>query len=191
MIMTRIYQVRVPDATDYWIEMVKCRHACPVHTDACGYVTAIAEGRYEEAYRIARAHNPFASICGRVCGAPCEANCRRGDVDDAGRDSRAEALRDETVRSGDRRLRRYRIAKHTTRMLPPNRGDYERIAVVGAGVSGLTVAHDWSRIGYKVTVFEAHSEAGRHADRRACRCSGCRANWCGTRFRRSCRWASN
>ena len=75
------YEVRVPDATDYWIEMVKCRHACPVHTDACGYVTAIAEGRYEEAYRIARAHNPFASICGRVCGAPCEANCRRGDVD--------------------------------------------------------------------------------------------------------------
>ena len=61
--------------------MVKCRHACPVHTDACGYVTAIAEGRYEDAYRIARATNPFASICGRVCGAPCEANCRRGDVD--------------------------------------------------------------------------------------------------------------
>src|SRR3954447_8486648 len=75
------YQVRVPDATSYWIEMVKCRHACPVHTDACGYVTAIAEGRYEDAYRLARARNPFASICGRVCGAPREANGRRGDVD--------------------------------------------------------------------------------------------------------------
>ena len=61
--------------------MVKCQHACPVHTNACGYVTAIAEGRYEDAYRIARATNPFASICGRVCGAPCEVNCRRGDVD--------------------------------------------------------------------------------------------------------------
>src|SRR5271165_5679812 len=36
------YEVRLPDATDYWTEMVKCRHACPVHTDACGYVTAIA-----------------------------------------------------------------------------------------------------------------------------------------------------
>ena len=69
-------------ATDYWMEMVKCQHACPVHTDACGYVNAIAEGRYEDAYRIARATNPFASICGRVCGAPCEANCRRGDVDE-------------------------------------------------------------------------------------------------------------
>ena len=38
------YEVRVPDATDYWIEMIKCRHACPVHTDACGYVTAIVRG---------------------------------------------------------------------------------------------------------------------------------------------------
>ena len=49
------YEVRVPDATDYWMEMVKCRHACPVHTDACGYVTSIAEGRYQDAYRIAQA----------------------------------------------------------------------------------------------------------------------------------------
>src|SRR5271157_4940759 len=65
----------------YWMKMVKCQDACPVHTDACGYVNAIAEGRFEEAYRIARATNPFASICGRVCGAPCETNCRRSDVD--------------------------------------------------------------------------------------------------------------
>ena len=45
-------------------------------------------------------------------------------------------------------------------MLPPNRGDYERIAVIGAGVSGMTVAHDLVKIGYKVTVFEAYSEPG-------------------------------
>jgi len=153
------YEVRVPDATDYWIEMVKCRHACPVHTDACGYVTAIAEGRYEEAYRLARAHNPFASICGRVCGAPCEANCRRGDVDAPV--SIRPLKRFVTDRygpeTGDYALHR---EANNDRMLPPNRGDYERIAVVGAGVSGLTVAHDLARIGYKVTVFEADSEPG-------------------------------
>ena len=51
------WQFRVPDDSQYWVEMVKCQHACPVHTDACGYVTAIAEGRYEDAYRIARATN--------------------------------------------------------------------------------------------------------------------------------------
>src|SRR3954451_24586457 len=66
----------------YLLGVVKCQHACTVHTDACGYVNAIAEGRDADAYRIARATNPFASICGRVCGAPCEASCRRGSLDE-------------------------------------------------------------------------------------------------------------
>ncbi|MCC6588511.1 MAG: FAD-dependent oxidoreductase [Bryobacterales bacterium] len=154
-----LYQIRVPDQTDYWVEMVKCRDACPVHTDACGYVNAIAEGRYEDAYRIARATNPFASICGRVCGAPCEMNCRRRDVDAP---VSIRALKRFVTdkygpETGDYKV--YREAGNQ-RMLPPNRGDYEKIAVVGGGVSGLTVAHDLQQIGYKVTVFEAHSEPG-------------------------------
>ena len=65
---------------DYHRELISCQVACPVHTDARGYVRAIAEGRFEEAYLIARGPNPFASICGRICGAPCEAACRRGHV---------------------------------------------------------------------------------------------------------------
>jgi len=72
----------------YHRELISCQVACPVHTDARGYVRAIAEGRFEEAYLIARGPNPLASICGRVCGAPCEAACRRGKVprvDDDGR----------------------------------------------------------------------------------------------------------
>lgn len=154
-----LYQVRATDAADYWIEMVKCRHACPVHTDACGYVTAIADGRYEDAYRIARATNPFASICGRVCGAPCEANCRRRDVDAAV--SIRPLKRFVTDRfgpeTGDYSLHR---EASNGRMLPPGRGQYEKVAVVGAGVSGLTVAHDLVKIGYQVTVFEANAEPG-------------------------------
>ena len=74
------YQVEVPTA-EYWQRQIKCQNACPVHTDARGYVRAIAEGRFEDAYLIARGPNPLASICGRVCGAPCEAACRRKDVD--------------------------------------------------------------------------------------------------------------
>jgi len=154
-----LFQVQLPDATEYWMQMVKCRHACPVHTDACGYVTAIAEGRYEEAYRLARARNPFASICGRVCGAPCEANCRRGDVDSpvAIRALKRFVTEAYGPESGNPAL--YQSA-NDDHMIPPNRGKYESVAVVGAGVSGLTVAHDLVKIGYSVTVFEAYSEPG-------------------------------
>ena len=73
-------RVDIPD-TAYWKRQIKCQDACPVHTDARGYVRAIADGQDELAYLIARGPNPFASICGRVCGAPCETACRRGDYD--------------------------------------------------------------------------------------------------------------
>ena len=76
-------QVQVPDAAGYWLRQIKCQEACPVHTDARGYVRAIADGRFDDAYLIARGPNPLASICGRVCGAPCEAACRRTDLDEA------------------------------------------------------------------------------------------------------------
>jgi NADPH-dependent glutamate synthase beta subunit-like oxidoreductase/ferredoxin len=153
------WQLRTPDDSQYWIEMVKCRFACPVKTDACGYVNAIAEGRYEDAYRIARATNPFASICGRVCGAPCEANCRRGAVDESVSIRALKRFVTEKYgpETGDY-VRHRQFCDQ--RMLPSNRGDYERVAVVGAGVSGLTVAHDLTQIGYKVTVFEADNEPG-------------------------------
>jgi len=74
------YTVRVADR-EYWREQIKCQFACPVHTDARGYVRAIAAGDYERAYLIARGPNPLASLCGRICGAPCEAACRRGTID--------------------------------------------------------------------------------------------------------------
>jgi formate dehydrogenase beta subunit len=73
------YQVVVPD-TEYYRSMVKCQAACPVHTDARAYITAVARGDLEEGYRIAHDPNPLSSICGRICGAPCEAACRRGAV---------------------------------------------------------------------------------------------------------------
>ncbi|HZQ71233.1 MAG TPA: FAD-dependent oxidoreductase [Terriglobales bacterium] len=157
--MSEWAQFEAIDGAEYWMKMVKCQHACPVHTNACGYVTAIGEGRYEEAYRIARATNPFASICGRVCGAPCEVNCRRGDVDEPV--SIRSLKRFVTGKFGPEtgEFGVYREACDQ-RMLPPNRGKYEKIAVVGAGVSGLTVAHDLTQIGYKVTVFEANPEPG-------------------------------
>ncbi|MBI2214753.1 MAG: hypothetical protein HYU52_13995, partial [Acidobacteria bacterium] len=76
---TQTIRVQIP-GEDHHRRLISCQDACPVHTDARGYVRAIADGRFSEAYLIARGPNPFASICGRVCGAPCEAACRRGKV---------------------------------------------------------------------------------------------------------------
>lgn len=144
---------------DYWMKMVKCQDACPVHTDACGYVTAIAEGRDLDAYKIARATNPFASICGRVCGAPCEANCRRGSLDTPITIRALKRFVNEKYGPETGNFTHYRDGCNT-KMLPPEQGSGERIAVVGAGVAGLTVAHDLVQLGYKVTVFEAYDEPG-------------------------------
>ena len=91
------YNVRVADH-GYWREQIKCQYACPVHTDARGYVRAIAAGDYEQAYLIARGPNPLASLCGRICGAPCEAACRPGEHRSADFDSCSQAFRLREIR---------------------------------------------------------------------------------------------
>ena len=73
------YHVKVPTTED-WREMVKCQAACPVLTDARAYVTAAARGELELGFEIAHDPNPLSTICGRICGAPCEVACRRGDI---------------------------------------------------------------------------------------------------------------
>ncbi|MFN3467992.1 MAG: hypothetical protein ACK4WF_09885, partial [Candidatus Brocadiales bacterium] len=66
----------------WFSDNIPCRRTCPAGTNARGYVMAIAEGRYQEAYLIARQSNPFVATCGKVCGAPCETACQRGTVDE-------------------------------------------------------------------------------------------------------------
>ncbi|MCL6506374.1 MAG: FAD-dependent oxidoreductase [Bryobacteraceae bacterium] len=180
--MTRL-QVQVPEE-HYQRGLIACQVACPVHTDARGYVRAIAEGRFEEAYLIARGPNPFASICGRICGAPCEAACRRGKVprvDDDGHfvaHDRPIAIRalkrfvcelagpetrppEEVLRA----LRSYvpRVAADAEEMAAMLRAAVEGrirkasgelVAIVGAGPAGLSAAHDLALLGFRPVVFE-------------------------------------
>ncbi|MBI5756772.1 MAG: FAD-dependent oxidoreductase [Nitrospirae bacterium] len=153
------YQVVVPDV-DYFAEQVKCRSSCPVGTNSGGYVQAIADGDYERAYAIARAPNPFASACGRVCGHPCEAACRRGNIDEA--ISIRALKRFVTEKYGveaiadPRGVLRFSNARRD--LIKPGTG--EKVAIIGAGPAGLAAAHDLALLGYKVTVFEAEPEPG-------------------------------
>ncbi len=132
-----------------WLESnFPCMQACPVHTQAGRYVALIAQGRYEEAYRYARLPNPFASICGRVCGHPCEPACRRGKFD-APISIRA-LKRFLTERYGPESRNPIDVFPEKPEVLHE-----EKVAVIGSGPAGLSAAHDLALLGYPVTVFEA------------------------------------
>ena len=145
----------VPDARWLW-ENEPCRAACPVHTDAGAYVTAIAEGRYRDAYLIARGPNPFPSICGRVCAAPCESACRRGTIDAP-----------VAIRALKRFVsERYGVESFAGSALwheshgPVPAADLGSVAVIGGGPGGLAAAHDLRLAGHRVTVYEAEEHLG-------------------------------
>jgi len=168
--------VVIPELED-WKAQVKCQSGCPVATDAGRYVQLIAEGREEEAYLVARAPNPFASVCGRICAAPCEDACRRGSID-APISIRAlkryvtelygvESIHPDTqdqLRENTLILEGNRYTGH----LPIHPSSYrtalerkrQRVAVIGSGPAGLSAAHDLALLGYAVTVFEAADEPG-------------------------------
>ena len=125
-----------------------CQAACPVGTNAGLYVSLIAQGRYDEALQVASEPNPFPAICGRVCTAPCEDACRRGEFD------LPIAIRDLKRFAMDHGVPRKR------KVTPPKQWYSERVAIVGAGPTGLSAAYYLARRGYRVTVLDAMPVAG-------------------------------
>ena len=181
-------QVEVP-ADGHHRNLIACQVACPVHTDARGYVRAIGEGRFEEAYLIARGPNPFASICGRICGAPCESACRRGKVP---RVDAAGHFIDVDQPIAIRALKRFVCerfgaeAREPVAVATAARGFVpeiaagpeemaalvrafaaggfepahgERVAIIGAGPAGLSAAHDLALMGFTPIVYESEPVA--------------------------------
>src|ERR1035438_5759947 len=107
-----------------------CMMACPAHTNAGRYVELIAEGEFEEAYRVARDPNPMASICGRVCAHPCETAGRRGGGD---KPIAIRALkRFLTERYGPESRHPLNIRRQ-----PASKLSY-RVAIIGSGPVGLS-----------------------------------------------------
>jgi len=134
---------------------IPCLAACPVHTNAGMYVAAIADGDDELAYLTARLPNPFASVCGRVCAAPCEDACRRGEIDEpiAIRALKRFVTERYGVEAG--------LESTTSQIaVPPPFERPESIGIVGGGPAGLSAAHDLRRLGYRVTIYEATDRLG-------------------------------
>ena len=145
----------VPDADWLWANE-PCRAACPVHTDAGAYVTAIAEGRHRDAYLIARGPNPFPSICGRVCAAPCETACRRGTIDAP---VAIRALkRYVTEQFGVESFHASTVWHEAHGPVPEATG--ASVGIVGGGPAGLAAAYELRLAGHPVTVYEAADRLG-------------------------------
>jgi NADPH-dependent glutamate synthase beta subunit-like oxidoreductase/NAD-dependent dihydropyrimidine dehydrogenase PreA subunit len=116
----------------------------------------IAEGRYREAYAVARRPNPLASICGRICAAPCETVCRRGELDAP---IAIRALkRFVTERFGVESMMDFSVLSEIYGRRKDRHA--EKVAVIGSGPAGLACAHDLALRGYPVTIFEAAPVAG-------------------------------
>ena len=130
-----------------------CKAACPAHIPVQGYLKLAAQGRYTEALELIKTENPFPAVCGRICNKRCEAECTRGDVDEA-------VAIDEVKRF---------IADHdmreATRFVPKmvnqiGRSYAEKIAVIGAGPAGMSCAYYLAQKGYPVTVFDRNPVPG-------------------------------
>lgn len=127
-----------------------CVTGCPVQIDIPAFIAEVAEGNFEEAYKIITKSSSLPAVCGRVCPqeTQCESKCVRGK-------------KGEPVAIG--RLERYVADRHNTLAesaveKPVSNG--HKAAVIGSGPSGLACAGDLAKKGYDVTVFEALHVAG-------------------------------
>lgn len=129
----------------------KCIAGCPVNVDIPGFIALVQEGKFIEAAWKLKEQNALPAVCGRVCPQEeqCEIVCVLG-------------VKDEPVAVG--RLERF-VADYERNsgnikvpQIPAKTG--KRVAIVGAGPAGLTVAGDLIKLGHEVTVFEALQESG-------------------------------
>ena len=126
-----------------------CITQCPAHIPVQGYIKLASQGRYTEALELIKKQNPFPAVCGRICPRKCESVCTRGDVDEPVAIDDIKKFIAEQDLNAD------------VRYIPKKRHNYgKKIAIVGAGPSGLSCAYYLAIDGYNVTVFEKQDALG-------------------------------
>ena len=128
-----------------------CENTCPAGINIPGYMSLIATGDYMGAARIMLRDNPLSGICGRVCTHPCERRCRRGTVDEAMNICELKRFATDWA---------YNQGFPTDEDLKPIAKLDKRVAIIGAGPSGLTCGYYLARLGYQVDIYEAERRAG-------------------------------
>lgn len=140
----KLYPQAMPSA--YAIEKrgtAPCKATCPAHVSIQGYIALINKGKYREALELFKEAHPFPAICGRVCHHPCEEICTRGDMEEP-----------IAIQHLHRFLADLDLSEETRYIPEIKEKKDEKVAIIGSGPAGLTVAYYLAREGYQVTVFE-------------------------------------
>jgi NADPH-dependent glutamate synthase beta subunit-like oxidoreductase/NAD-dependent dihydropyrimidine dehydrogenase PreA subunit len=126
-----------------------CKTNCPAHISVQGYIDLASQGKYKEALELIKHENPFPAVCGRICPKKCESDCTRGDIDEpVAIDEIKKFIAEQDLNLNNR-------------YVPKLRHEYgKKIAIIGAGPSGLACAYYLAIDGYKVTVFEKQKALG-------------------------------
>ena len=129
-------------------QTLPCESMCPAHVNIPAYIALAAEEDYAASIAMIRKDNPFPTACALVCEHPCEKRCRR-------------ALIDAPINI--RGIKKYAVDNCSARDVPtphPLPCSGHRIAVIGAGPSGMTCAYYLGLMGHEVDIFESHAQAG-------------------------------
>ena len=132
----------------YMENVVPCKANCPAHIDIPQYIRAIKEGDFDKATAIIREKVPFPEVLGSVCTHVCESNCKRNELGEPisiCKLKRAAATQDSGAW-------KEKVHKEVA--------TGKKVAVIGAGPSGLTAAYYLAKKGHAVTVFEKNEKAG-------------------------------
>jgi NADH-quinone oxidoreductase subunit F len=127
----------------------KCVNACPVGQQVPGYLSLVAEGRYDDAISLIYQDNPLPGICGRVCTHPCTEVCLRGQTD--------EPMAIPQIKRFAADMARKKGFKITINKAAPKG---QRVAVIGGGPGGLAASYHLALLGYEPTVFEELPKLG-------------------------------
>lgn len=126
----------------------QCINACPSNVNIPGYIALIKNRDYLNAYKLMKQDNPFSFVCGKICSRPCESRCRRNEIENT------VGVRALQKFASEKSIKFFNLSEEK---LPLNG---KKIAIIGAGPSGLSAAYYLQKNGYQVDIYEAESFAG-------------------------------
>lgn len=134
----------------YYMDInVPCQKACPADTNIPAYIRTLFEGRYKDSYEINRLANILPGVLGRICSRPCEDLCRHGEP---------ELGRSVNICHIKRAASDFKESE--SKAFEPSVKLEKKVAIIGAGPSGLAAAHDFACLGFSVTIYEALDRPG-------------------------------